>query len=286
MTESCCITKGTVFHSTMDANGVGHKGIGELDPVGLLSGQEFARYEAMMRTWLQRATIRAVNESISAQHASSEQFVVALRRNLFDQTSRVPREIRQFIRQQIRGGVEMGAAEIKMPVQLELMIDNIKQVAQEQISQLGKIANETTSSALAEVISTGLQEGQNVEALTRGVQHWAVDSGDMERAMKWRSRMIARTESSRALVSGHLESWKASGIVQQVEWMVAPSPCQFCERIGRDKPVVALGEPWFPFPYTLTGTKGGRMVLDYRPITGPPLHPHCRCAVKPLIDRK
>ncbi len=79
-----------------------------------------------------------------------------------------------------------------------------------------------------------------------------------------RAQTIARTETAKADVAGHIEGWKASGQVAQKEWLVSDGCCDECQAL--DGEIVDIDDP---FP-----DDGG---------DGPPLHPNCRCTVLPVL---
>ena len=79
-----------------------------------------------------------------------------------------------------------------------------------------------------------------------------------------RAETIARTETRIADVQGNLELYKASGLVNEKEWVAFAECCDECQDL--DGVQVAL-EDEFP-------NDGG---------DGPPLHPNCRCTFLPVI---
>ena len=90
--------------------------------------------------------------------------------------------------------------------------------------------------------------------------------------IKERANMIARTEIMQALNRGAVESWRQAmdeGLAEEIrkEWLVTPSEaCPICEDLDGD--VVDIDEEF----------DGG--------FDAPPAHPHCRCAVIPVVVAK
>lgn len=78
-----------------------------------------------------------------------------------------------------------------------------------------------------------------------------------------RALVIARTETARADVEGNLTGYRELG-VEKKQWITAPDCCDECHEI--DGLVVGIDDE---FP-------GG--------VSGPPLHPNCRCDVLPITD--
>lgn len=80
-----------------------------------------------------------------------------------------------------------------------------------------------------------------------------------------RAETIARTETAYADVQGNLEGYRASGVVQGKQWIIAQDEyCDDCNEL--DGVIVGLE---YPFP-----NDGG---------DGPPLHPNCRCDILPVL---
>lgn len=79
-----------------------------------------------------------------------------------------------------------------------------------------------------------------------------------------RAETVARTETAYADVNGNLDAWRASGLVDQKQWLTAPDCCDECQDL--DGETVDLDDD---FP-----NDGG---------DGPPLHPNCRCDVVPVL---
>lgn len=285
-------TKGLVVnHSDVDISEVHHKAFGELDPLGFLSGRQFVGYERLLFNWLRGRILQAVNETFAKEHASAQDLGASLLHSMTDAAGFAPKELRVFLETQIIGGMKMGEAELGPEFKPEITLPDIERTVDRQVQQFSAIGNHASKTELSKIVAQGLKNGDTYRDMTKRIQEWAKKNGDMDRALKHRAQTIARTESSRSLVSGQIESWKASGVVKEVEWMLAPRPCQFCRALyQRRRARVSLSKPgepdipFLPFPSTLLGTNGGTMKLDYRPITGPPLHPNCRCALKPIVE--
>lgn len=78
-----------------------------------------------------------------------------------------------------------------------------------------------------------------------------------------RAETIARTEIARADVEGNTAGWKATGLVDQKEWLTAEDCCDICDEMnGKTAPIDGEFE-------------GGASV---------PLHPNCRCTILPIVN--
>lgn len=83
-----------------------------------------------------------------------------------------------------------------------------------------------------------------------------------------RAEMIARTETAIADIQGNMYVYDQTGLVEGKEWLTAPDCCPKCNELNGK--IVALHA---------TFVEGGYF-------KDPPLHPHCRCDVLPvLIER-
>lgn len=109
---------------------------------------------------------------------------------------------------------------------------------------------------------------------------------------KWRAARIARTEASRAANWGIRASAKEIDDLIGFEWLLAPGACQACNLVGKN----AKGEPRRvsksskfasdvgPKVTNLGDEERQRVVPEeYRQILFPPLHPNCRCSLKPIF---
>lgn len=102
------------------------------------------------------------------------------------------------------------------------------------------------------------------EQIDRMVQRY------VERQLRYRAQMIARTETIRALNQGQIEAWRQAqqqGLIRGMreQWLPGPEACPQCDSIPPMNPWgVDIGEPF---------------VTPYGPLAAPPAHPNCRCAL-------
>jgi hypothetical protein len=101
-----------------------------------------------------------------------------------------------------------------------------------------------------------------------------------------RSETIARTESARAYSDGQISAWEDSGVVKGKKWLISPQACEFCvaAQAMYGSTSVSLDSNFFENGAILTAKSGSTMTLDFDDITGPPLHPNCRCTIIPELD--
>ncbi len=137
--------------------------------------------------------------------------------------------------------------------------------------------------SLREALRRGLRDKRFDGTLLSSIEQGGILSANQiqkmtdryyERYLKYRSEMIARTETIRAATMGQQEVWRqavSQGLLDpsaaRQKWLVTRDDrlCSICQSVPRMNPKgVPLGE-------VFQSTLG--------PVSGPPLHPHCRCAL-------
>lgn len=115
--------------------------------------------------------------------------------------------------------------------------------------------NEETKRRLARVVSDGIKNKRGVPGLSRDIRKSFADMG------KYRSRMIARTETANALSKASLDRMKDMGI-EGKEWVWPGGDCDICADNQADG-VIPVNQAF----------SSGEM--------NPPAHPNCTCAIAP-----
>ncbi len=147
-------------------------------------------------------------------------------------------------------------------------------------THLIRLTDEITAASLnhiTPVVRQGISEGWTTRRLTQEL----ASTGQFDRA---RAERIARTESATAYIEGEQLGWRQSGVVVGKEWLLAPNACEFCRAVAKSFNKSTLNGSFLPLGTDLRGLDGGTLKLDYRSITGPPLHPNCRCGTLAIID--
>lgn len=146
--------------------------------------------------------------------------------------------------------------------------------------------NGTTEVQLRDLMGEGMQQGETAAELATRVESWAEGDEDGVTMTRKRALMIARTEGARAASTAEQDAWRSTGLVTGKRWLLAPDPCEFCAAAAKafGKNGVGLDEPFYSKGDTISAGKAGTMKLDFDDVHGPPLHPHCRCAVQPVLD--
>jgi len=135
--------------------------------------------------------------------------------------------------------------------------------AEKHSATMVKGLDEETKKRLAHTISQGIENKRGIPGLARDIRG---TFGDMS---KYRSELIARTETANALSTASLDSMKDMGIDGK-EWVTAGDNDvdeEVCEPNGAQG-VIPVGEPF----------QSGHMA--------PPGHPDCRCTIAPARLRK
>ena len=140
----------------------------------------------------------------------------------------------------------------ELPAYLQVVSEEGVKWAEEHVGDLVKGIDDSTKTMIREAVVQTLNEGlstsQLADLLTDG---YAFSDA--------RAETIARTESAHALVSGTLESWQQSGVVDHAEFDASPDCCDEC-----------LAEDGTEIPF-------GTNPEDF-------MHPNCRCGVTAVLS--
>lgn len=155
--------------------------------------------------------------------------------------------------------------------------ERAREFLQNYTVRLAREITAETESNLRDTLTASLAEGESVdEAATRIGQALGDQSG-------YRAERIARTETTNAFVQGNRSAWQEAGVTH-VRWMLAPNACPVCEALAAkfnepqpiDSPFMKLGD-------TLKLADGSEFTASFKDVSGPPVHPACRCDLEPVI---
>jgi len=135
-----------------------------------------------------------------------------------------------------------------------------------------------SADALRSQMLAGMNAGESIPQLTARIQ------GVFTGWEKWRAERVARTESARALSLGTELQWVESGVVANKVWDANGDACPFC--LDMHGKIIELGVPFIPEGATQGIEFEGREIRqshDYAEVMGPPLHPNCRCTIRPQL---
>lgn len=153
--------------------------------------------------------------------------------------------------------------------------ERVRKVVDRAVRRLAKSYNSTTANLLKQVLNDGIQEGDGLDQLTERVQ------SVYEFSNTHRARQVAHTESFYIANRASKEAYAESGVVKTMRWYTAADErvCEFCgPQHGR---VIDVQGNFYKKGEVVEGREGGQLPLNYRTIDVPPLHPACRCFVRP-----
>ena len=155
--------------------------------------------------------------------------------------------------------------------------DGIRDALDEGIAKMARSYNETTLANLKTVLTEKLNQegGTSLPELTEAVD------GVYSFADERRAGLIAKTEAFRAANLANKDAWRLSDVVKTVTWYTAEDAkvCQFCAAL--DGKEIGINDNFFDLGDTVKGVNDGLMTLDYSDVEAPPLHPDCRCYIRP-----
>ncbi len=178
------------------------------------------------------------------------------------QVSATSEPVRATLRRYLQQGAELGAS-----------------IAFDQMSNIGMAFDftlaHTAAAQWASRYSYDLIHGMNQTTQTQmqiAVDEWFKDQTSLGMLRdqlaptfgKKRAQLIAQTETTRAAYQGSKQGYQESGVVSQVEWVTVNDE-RVCPQCG---PLDGTRAP-------LDGAFDGDT---------PPLHPGCRCFVRPVVD--
>lgn len=139
------------------------------------------------------------------------------------------------------------------------------------------------------ILSAGLQGGLTGRELIKAILDDPVLGLD---GNKVRAELIARTETVRARIGGQLRGYDLSnanareaGIPEPFigkVWRHNPDACEFC--VAMEGKQVDLGQDFFGFGESMEVEGVGTLKFNYEAVSGPPLHPKCRCTTEAVIN--
>jgi len=143
------------------------------------------------------------------------------------------------------------------------------------IGLMAKSYNETTLDLLKTKLDQGISEGLSISELKDTI------SQIYEYSDESRAEMVARTEAFRTANLATKEAWSQSGVVTTIKWYTAEDSlvCPLCAPM--DGQVISVDENFFNKGDTAQGSDGSTFDITYSDVETPPLHPDCRCYIRP-----
>ena len=156
--------------------------------------------------------------------------------------------------------------------------DRVIEATARSATRMARSVERTLAERIKDIIRIGIEDNLTGREVSDLLQDAGFDAS--------RSETIARTESARAYSDGQISSWEDSGVVKGKKWLISPEACEFCvaaQAMYGSTPV-SLDTNFFENGAILTAKSGSTMTLDFDDISGPPLHPNCRCTIIPELD--
>ena len=147
--------------------------------------------------------------------------------------------------------------------------------------QVAKEINTETEKQIRATLAQGMRENETIQELTARIMHV------FGTASTYRAFMIARTESAMAENYSDVVAWEQTGVVESKQWFTAEDEhvCGFCHEM--DGVTITLKQSFFDkgdvMMFEDKNGKPHEMMLDFRTIGEPPLHPNCRCVLLPIL---
>jgi HK97 family phage portal protein len=141
--------------------------------------------------------------------------------------------------------------------------------------KISKEVNEQTNRTIAKILKDN-PDANEVEIGRKISKKF----GNMKR---YRSKLIARTETFKAVNFATDKSYEQSGVVEAKEWFTAMDErvCPYCGPMNGK--TIGVGKTWFKQGETIRGDDGSDFIADFESISNPPLHANCRCGLVPVL---
>lgn len=157
--------------------------------------------------------------------------------------------------------------------------ERIQEGLKKSLELLAKTYTEESIKLIDEQLTEGLADGESLNELSdriRGIQELSSDV---------RADRVAKTESFRIANYATREAWRQTGVVNTVQWYTAEDErvCPFCGPMNGK--TVAIDKGFFEEGETIEGEDADgnpvSMEVSYSDVQNPPLHPNCRCYIRP-----
>jgi HK97 family phage portal protein len=185
-----------------------------------------------------------------------------------------PFTVEAFERGEELGAVDLQQAGVAFEATLlptERVEAQVKRLTRDFASEVVDVIGDDVFKA----VKDGLAAEENVYGIAKRIA--AVYGEKRDNA----AERIARTEVNRALNAGAQETWKVAGVGQN-EWLASVDACEFCTAMNGKR--VALGAAFLKAGATMRGVDGGSYTAKYGDVLHPTLHPHCTCALVPVVE--
>lgn len=193
------------------------------------------------------------------------------------------RRVQPLYKSVVAAGGKLAARDFKDQTDLDVAFDvshpQTRRAIEKYTRHFASKVVQVDGNDLRKAIDAAFAGGESLQQLSKRI------AAIYEEKRDYRSDRIARTEVIRGLNQGAVETWKQAadnGVTVHKEWLASTDACEFCLAMN-GKILSSLDGEFLGMGQTFAGTEGGTMSTDYMDVTGPPLHPQCRCTVLPVV---
>ena len=175
--------------------------------------------------------------------------------------------------------VEDEAAETAelLGIDVDLDTPKFRELSENAATLLSQSYNSTTSDRILDKVNEGIEAGEGFNEIADRVEE-VYDFADRKRSVT-----VAKTETIRLGNASARTTYEESGMVESVKWYTAVDDrvCQYCRPMHGE--IVGIEESFFGEDEDeFEGDDGGTLPLDYtETVEHPPIHPRCRCYIRP-----
>lgn len=162
-----------------------------------------------------------------------------------------------------------------------VMPETSKAELNNRLARMSRDYTIATRTELEQAITQAIANQETPEQLAKRIEHIY---GQNE---KWKALRVARTELSKASHLAIIDAWAQNGSVKYKEWFVHPGACPFCTETAKSANRIGLRENFYVVGQSISVDVAGKenpavYNVTYEDIGGPPLHPNCRCTLRPV----
>ncbi len=184
---------------------------------------------------------------------------------LYPQTpfrNRLSQETRKLLTTMLDDLGQQKLDELDLNIAFDVSNPQVQEWLKDYSFKFSKNLEAVSSDKIRAILETGMAEGKSVPELMHDIRE------TFDNMSRYRSEIIARTETSRASNQAAVEAYKQSGVVEQKQWLTAPDCCDICAEL--DNVIVGLDETFFDD--------------DYGDGMAPPRHVNCRGSASAYIE--
>lgn len=262
-------------HAALVARAIGRRDRGELwlDPMKEAARKEFKQQAADVVKAVENVPKIWDDSGIEIKKMIPEQITYI--KDQLDQfnvewAERIKKEFQPIMAEILKDAGTDAAADLAV----DFLMDNqeVLHFIEDYTFKFAKGVTTTSVNDVRKVLDTAFSEGESLREMQTRL------SGVFDGWDKYRTEMIARSETIRASNHGAEKGYEQAG-VRIKEWLAAGDACDDCLELNGK--TAAIGGNFLNLGDELpaTGAKVG-----YEDIQTPPLHPNCRCCLTAVVE--